>query len=57
MYHADGIDRGVIGELKVFASSGHSKGSAEQIYLDKDVWDQCHRVVLFNCNEVSPFLE
>lgn len=54
--NADGSGRGVIGELPIFGSLGHSTGSGEQIYLDLDVWDQCRRVVLFNCDEVSHFL-
>ena len=51
----DGIGRGVSGGLSIFDSKGCYMGSGENVELDLTVLDQCHRYILNNCDEVSPF--
>ncbi|XP_068304238.1 uncharacterized protein [Pyrus communis] len=51
----DGIGRGVSGGLSIFDSKGCYMGSGENVELDLNVLDQCHRYILYNCDEVSPF--
>ncbi|XP_068319542.1 uncharacterized protein [Pyrus communis] len=51
----DGIGRGVSGGLSIFDSKGCYMGSGENVELDLNVLDQCHRYILNNCDEVSPF--
>lgn len=55
--NADSIGRGVAGGLSIFSSLGHSKGKQKQIKLDQQVWEQCRRTVLFNCDECQPYIE
>ncbi|KAM1496506.1 hypothetical protein ACFXTO_031099 [Malus domestica] len=51
----DGIRRGVSGGLSIFDSKGCYMGSGENVELDLNVLDQCHKYILNNCDEVSPF--
>ncbi|CAN6581586.1 unnamed protein product [Malus baccata var. baccata] len=51
----DGIGRGVSGGLSIFDSKGCYMGSGETVELDLNVLDQCHKYILNNCDEVSPF--
>ncbi|KAB2607136.1 hypothetical protein D8674_038803 [Pyrus ussuriensis x Pyrus communis] len=51
----DGIGRGVSGGLSIFDSKGCYMGSGENVELNLNVLDQCHRYILNNCDEVSPF--
>ncbi|CAN6557429.1 unnamed protein product [Malus baccata var. baccata] len=51
----DGIGRGVSGGLSIFYSKGCYMGSGENVELDLNVLDQCHRYILNNCDEVNPF--
>ena len=51
------MPRDILGGLSIFASSGHCMGKGRRVDLQRDVWEQCHLYVLFNCPEVSPFLE
>ncbi|XP_050104669.1 uncharacterized protein LOC126584276 [Malus sylvestris] len=51
----DGIGRGVSGRLSIFYSKGCYMGSGENVELELNVLDQCHRYILNNCDEVSPF--
>ncbi|CAN6721477.1 unnamed protein product [Malus baccata var. baccata] len=51
----DGIGRGVSGGLSIFDSKGCYMGSGENVELDLNVLDQCHRYILNNCDEVNPF--
>nr|XP_028956335.1 uncharacterized protein LOC114824099 [Malus domestica] len=51
----DGIGRGVSGGLSIFHSKGCYMGSGENVELELNVLDQCHRYILNNCDEVSPF--
>ena len=50
----DGIGRGVSGGLSIFDLKGCYMGSGENVELDLDVLDQCHKYILNNCDEVSP---
>ncbi|XP_070662263.1 uncharacterized protein [Malus domestica] len=51
----DGIGRGVFGGLSIFDSKGCYMGSGENVMLDLNVLDRCHRYILNNCDEVHPF--
>ncbi|CAN6702102.1 unnamed protein product [Malus baccata var. baccata] len=51
----DGIGRGVYGGLSIFDSKGCYMGSGENVELDLNVLDQCHRYILNNCDEVHRF--
>ncbi|CAN6692617.1 unnamed protein product [Malus baccata var. baccata] len=51
----DGIGRGVSGGLSIFDSKGCYMGSGEHVELDLNTFDQCHRYILNNCDEVNPF--
>ena len=50
-----GIGRGVSGGLSIFDSKGCYMGLGENVELDPNVLDQCHKYILNNCEEVSPF--
>ncbi|XP_020253972.1 uncharacterized protein LOC109831044 [Asparagus officinalis] len=43
--------------LSIFAYSGRCVGKATQVDLERSAWEQCRKYILFNCSEVSPFLE
>ncbi|XP_020249261.1 uncharacterized protein LOC109826652 [Asparagus officinalis] len=43
--------------LSIFAYSGRCVGKATQVDLERSVWEQCRKYILFNCTEVYPFLE
>ena len=51
----DGIGRGVSSGLSIFDYKRCYMGSGENVELDLNVLDQCHRYILNNCDEVSPF--
>ncbi|CAN6692873.1 unnamed protein product [Malus baccata var. baccata] len=51
----DGIRSGVFGGLSIFDSKGCYMGSGENVELELNVLDQCHRYILNNCDEVNPF--
>ncbi|CAN6692867.1 unnamed protein product [Malus baccata var. baccata] len=51
----DGIGSGVFGGLSIFDSKGCYMGSGENVELELNVLDQCHRYILNNCDEVNPF--
>ncbi|XP_070662297.1 uncharacterized protein [Malus domestica] len=49
----DGIGRGVSGRLSIFYSKGCYMGSGENVELELNVLDQCHRYILNNCDEMN----
>lgn len=53
--NADGIGRGICGGLSIFDSTGQYLGSGENVELDLNDRNRCHRYILDNCDEVIPF--
>ncbi|CAN6679940.1 unnamed protein product [Malus baccata var. baccata] len=51
----EGIERGVSDGLSIFDSKGCYMGSRENVELDLNVLDQCHKYILNNCDKVSLF--
>lgn len=47
----------IFGGLSIFASSGHCMGKGKRVDLQRSVREQYYLYVLFNCPEVSHFLE
>ncbi|KAK1314039.1 hypothetical protein QJS10_CPA06g01168 [Acorus calamus] len=45
------------GGFSIFSRAGRSLGKTEVFVLDQRALTQAHRCILFNCDDVKPFLE
>ncbi|KAH9697062.1 hypothetical protein KPL71_023450 [Citrus sinensis] len=50
-------EEGNFESLSIFSKTGRGMGKEEIIFLDPLILSQAHRYVLFNCEEVTPFIK